>query len=47
MDGILVSNFGKKGFDEREAKYLLKFEYVAGFLKLMKFKELGIVKATK
>jgi hypothetical protein len=44
MDGVLMSNFGKKGFKERSARYFLKFEYVGGFLKLMQFKELKILK---
>lgn len=38
--GVLMSSFGKKGFEERIATYWLNFEYVGGHLKLKEFYEI-------
>lgn len=37
--GMLISSFGKKGYEQREAHYLLSFELVGGHLKLKEFFE--------
>ena len=44
VDGILTSTFGKRGFEEREVKYRLAFDYVGRHLQL---KEFTLLKAKK
>ena len=39
-EGLLSTTFGKRGFEEREVKYKLSFDYVAGHLQLKEFNEL-------
>lgn len=39
-EGLLSTTFGKRGFEEREVKYRLSFDYVAGHLQLKEFNEL-------
>ena len=39
-DGMLTSVFGKKGFEEKEVRFKLEFDYVGGRLLLKEFKEL-------
>ena len=43
-EGKLTSNFGKKGYESRDAKYYLSFELVAGHLKLKEFYEIELPK---
>lgn len=38
--GILSSNFGKNGWESKKTSFVLKFEFVAGHLKLREFYEL-------
>lgn len=40
VDGLLTSTFGKRGFEEREVRYKLSFDYVGGYLQLREFVEL-------
>lgn len=44
VDGILTSTFGKRGFEEREVRYKLSFDYVGGYLQLKEFLELKVKK---
>ena len=46
-EGSLSSTFGKRGFEERDVKYKLSFDYVAGHLQLKEFVELKKVSETK
>jgi conjugal transfer pilus assembly protein TraE len=39
-EGSLSSTFGKRGFEDREVRYKLSFDYVAGHLQLKEFVEL-------
>jgi conjugal transfer pilus assembly protein TraE len=39
-DGSLTSIFGKRGFEEKEVRFKLEFDYVGGRLLLKEFKEL-------
>lgn len=40
--GKLSSSFGRKGYESREASFYLKFELVAGHLRLKEFYELNV-----
>ncbi len=40
VQGVLTSTFGKRGFEEREVKYRLSFDYIGGHLMLKEFVEL-------
>lgn len=40
FEGVLSSVFGKRGFEERNVKYKMGFDYIAGHLKLKEFVEL-------
>jgi hypothetical protein len=46
-EGSLSSTFGKRGFEEREVRYKLSFDYVAGHLQLKEFVELKKISETK
>jgi type IV conjugative transfer system protein TraE len=39
-NGMLSSTFGKRGFEEREARYRVSFDYVGGYLQIREFVEL-------
>lgn len=45
--GTLSSSFGKKGWESKKTSYLLKFELVAGHLKLKEFFELKEIDNSK
>ena len=46
-EGSLSSTFGKRGFEERDVRYKLSFDYVAGHLQLKEFVELKKISGTK
>lgn len=37
VQGVLTSTFGKRGFEEKEVKYRLSFDYIGGHLMLKEF----------
>lgn len=39
-EGTLSSTFGKRGYEEKEVKYKLSFDYVGGYLQLKEFVEI-------
>lgn len=47
VEGVLTSTFGKRGFEEREARYKLSFDYVGGYLQLKEFIELKAKKESE
>lgn len=40
IEGFLSTTFGKRGFEEKEVKYKLSFDYVGGHLQLKEFVQL-------
>jgi type IV conjugative transfer system protein TraE len=40
VDGMLSTTFGKRGFEEKEVKYRLSFDYVGGYLQLREFTQI-------
>jgi conjugal transfer pilus assembly protein TraE len=40
IEGVLTSSFGQRGFEQKNVKYLLSFDYAAGRLRLKEFTQI-------